>query len=193
MINSSTKRTVLFRILLVGGLVLLAGGVFHWYYLSNTSTAKFSKGPIFEFDDARDTQDILNLFESNWHWLVASDDYSPAYMLKNRAPNENPLYHGKLSLRVLREQNTFVGFIAYYKKKPTEGFILFVAVKEEFRGKRYAEQLMDYALDDLRLQGAQTVWLITRLSNMRAQALYRRLGFRELQHDDEFIYFQKEL
>jgi ribosomal-protein-alanine N-acetyltransferase len=94
---------------------------------------------------------------------------------------------------VLRENNVFIGFIAYYMKKPQEGFVLFVSVKEEFRGKRYAEQLMKYAFCDLRRQGARSVWLITRLSNLRAQALYRRLGFYELQHDEEFIYFQKEL
>jgi ribosomal-protein-alanine N-acetyltransferase len=171
---------------------LLAGGI-QWYYSSHTTAKRLACSPIVDFDDVRDTQDILKVFETNWHWLVASEDYSPAYMLKNRAPNENPLYHGKLSIKVLREKGAFVGFIAYYKKKPQEGFILFVAVKEEFRGKRYAEQLMDYAMNDLRLQGARTVWLITRMTNIRAQSLYRRLGFNELQHDDEFIYFQRDL
>jgi len=191
MLRSIASGSVKKRVLLSIGLVVLVGGGIQWYYSS--CKASVCSGPISAFDDARDTQDILNLFETNWHWLVASSDYSPAYMLKHRAPNENPLYHGKLSIKVLREKNAFVGFIAYYKKKPTEGFILFVAVKEEFRGKRYAEQLMKCAMDDLKSQGARSVWLITRLSNLRAQALYKRLGFYELQHDDEFIYFQREL
>jgi len=182
------------RILLILGIVFFVGAGIQWYYWSHTRVAAHgSSGLIVDFDDARDTKDILDLFEANWHWLVASPDYSPAYMLKNRSPHENPLYHGKLTLKVLREKNVFVGFIAYYKKKPQEGFILFVAVKEHFRGKRYAEKLMDYAMDDLKAQGARSVWLITRLSNLRAQALYKRLGFYELQHDEEFIYFQRDL
>jgi len=188
-VSGSVKK----RVLLILCLVAVVGGVSQWYYWSHQSAARISSAPITDFDDARDTQDILALFETNWHWLVASDDYSPAHMLKNRAPNENPLYKGKLSIKVLREKGVFVGFIAYYKKKPTEGFILFVAIKETFRGKRYAEQLMDYAMNDLKNQGVLTVWLITRLSNLRAQALYNRLGFYELQHDEEFIYFQREL
>jgi ribosomal protein S18 acetylase RimI-like enzyme len=182
------------RVLLVLSVIVLVGGCIQWYYWSHTRVAAHSSsGLIIDFDDARDTQDILDLFEANWHWLVASPDYSPAYMLKNRAPNENPLYLGKLTLKVLREKGAFVGFIAYYKKKPQEGFILFVAVKEEFRGKRYAEKLMDHAMDDLKSQNVRSLWLITRLSNLRAQALYKRLGFYELQHDEEFIYFQREL
>jgi ribosomal-protein-alanine N-acetyltransferase len=193
MVPSVVSGSVKKRVLLILGIVILVGGGMQWYYWSHKPAAHTLNGPILDFDDVRDTQDILDLFEANWHWLVASPDYSPAYMLKNRAPNENPLYHGKLSIKVLREKNDFVGFIAYYKKKPHEGFILFVAVKESFRGKRYAEQLMDYAMTDLKSQGARSVWLITRLSNLRAQALYKRLGFYELQHDEEFIYFQKDL
>jgi ribosomal protein S18 acetylase RimI-like enzyme len=181
------------RILLVIGLAVLVGGVVQWYFWQHKTAVLVQTGPIYDFDDARDTQEILNLFEANWHWLVATPDYSPAYMLKYRAPNQTPLSHGKLSIKVLREKDTFVGFIAYYKKKPQEGFILFVAVKEEFRGKRYAEKLIHYAINDMKEQGVKSVWLITRLSNARAQALYRRLGFYELQHDDIFIYFQRDL
>lgn len=188
-----TTRSYVQRIALVVGIVALIGGGVQWYFWHHKTAVLVQTGPIYDFDDARDTQEILNLFEANWHWLVATPDYSPAYMLKNRAPNQNPLYHGKLSIKVLREQGVFIGFIAYYKKKPQEGFILFVAVKEEFRGKRYAEQLTNYAINDMREQGAKSVWLVTRLSNARSQALYTRLGFYELQHDDVFIYFQKDL
>lgn len=193
MVRSAVSGSVKKRVLLILGLVALVGGGIQWYYWSQKTVVSFSSDSIVDFDDARDTQDILDLFEANWHWLVASPDYSPAYMLKNRSPHENPLYHGTLTLKVLREENAFIGFIAYYKKKPQEGFILFVAVKEGFRGKRYAEKLINYAMDDLKSQNVRSVWLITRLSNLRAQALYKRLGFYELQHDEEFIYFQREL
>ena len=193
MVRLVASGSVKKRVLLVLGLVALVGGGMQWYYWSHKTAAHSSGGLIVDFDDARDTQDILDLFESNWHWLTTSPDYSPAYMLKHHSPNENSLYHGRLLIKVLREKNTFIGFIAYYKTKPQEGLILFVAVKESFRGKRYAEKLMDYAMDDLKSQNVRSVWLLTRLSNLRAQALYKRLGFYELQHDEEFIYFQREL
>lgn len=181
------------RILLVVGLVVAIGGGVQWYFWQHKTAVLVQTGPIYDFDDARDTQDILTLFEANWHWLTASPDTSPAYLLKHRSPDQSPLSHGKLSIKVLREHGVFIGFIAYYKRKPQEGFILFVAIKEEFRGKHYAEKLIRFAIDDMREQGAKSVWLVTRLSNARAQALYTRLGFYELQHDDVFIYFQKDL
>jgi len=75
------------------------------------------RGPIYDFNPARDTQEILAIFEHNWHWLISSEDYSPEFMLKHRAPSKDPLYIGSLHIKVLREQNKLAGFTAYYMKK----------------------------------------------------------------------------
>jgi len=75
------------------------------------------RGPIYDFDPVRDTQEILSIFENNWHWLISSEDYSPEFMLKHRAPSKDPLYVGSLHIKVLREQNKLAGFTAYYMKK----------------------------------------------------------------------------
>lgn len=59
------------------------------------------------------------------------------------------------------------------------GFIHDVAVREESRRARVAEQLMQAATAWLREQGAPRVILWTAAPNEAAQRLFRRLGFRE--------------
>jgi ribosomal protein S18 acetylase RimI-like enzyme len=59
------------------------------------------------------------------------------------------------------------------------GFIHDVAVREESRRARIAEQLMEAATAWLREQGAPRVILWTAAPNEAAQRLFRRLGFRE--------------
>jgi len=146
---------------------------------------------IVAFQPDRDTNEILDIFKKDRYWLVSSDNYSPEFMLQNRAPNkEDARYFGKLNIKVLYEMDKFVGFIAYYMKNFFIGTILFIDVKSEFRGKGYAQQLMQHAIADLKKQGASMVTLVTRTSNESAQKLYKRLGFRVAHEDDGYVYFE---
>ena len=162
---------------------LVASGLWFWF---NTG------GPISDFNDARDTQEILKIFERDRYWLLASPDYSPEFMMKYRAPNQELKYMGRLNIKVWREKEKFVGFTAYYMKAPGYGFLLFLDINPEFRGKEkgYAEKLLRYALGQLKMMGAEYVQLCTRIDNMPAQGLYRRVGFHEISKEDGFVYFQ---
>jgi ribosomal protein S18 acetylase RimI-like enzyme len=147
---------------------------------------------FYEFNAARDTQPILNLFDQNWHWLVSSDDYSPEFTLKYLAPSRNPLYVGKLKINVLRQHNQLIGFVAYYMKSADLGFLLFLAVDKKFRKKQYGETLLRFGLDQLADMGAKRIQLVTRTTNFPAQRLYQRVGFYEISRDqpEGFVYFE---
>jgi ribosomal protein S18 acetylase RimI-like enzyme len=149
-------------------------GTLSYFYLGK-------QGPIYDFDDSRDTQDILKVFDRDRYWLLSSEDYSPEFMLKHRAPNQELQYMGRLKIKVYRENDTFIGFTAYYLKNPETGCILFFAINPEFRGKEkgYAEKLMKYALGQIKKLGAQQVQLYVRSDNKRAQGFYKRIGFYE--------------
>jgi ribosomal protein S18 acetylase RimI-like enzyme len=177
---------------LVLGIALLGGGV---YYYQKSSLILVQDSRISPYDEARDTQEILDIFKENWYWLISSPDYSPEFMLSQRAPNNRePEYFGKLKIDVLRDHGKLVGFVTYYLKNPFEGWILFLAVKEEYRGKGYAKALMKHALNQLKKMGALKAHLLTRINNTNAQSLYRSLGFTTMFEDDEgFIYFEKPL
>jgi len=152
-------------------------------------------GPIYDFDEARDTEEILKIFEDDWYWLIESEDYSPEFMLENRAPGKDPLYVGSLHIKVLREQDKLIGFAAYYMKKKRLCQLLFLAVSSTFRGKGYGEQLVRYVLEDAVNLGADRVYLVTRTANFPAQRLYNRVGFTQvgIREDGEFVHFEYDL
>ena len=145
------------------------------------------KSPIQDFNDSHDTQHILDIFERDRWWLYETPGYSPEFMLKYRAPFQNIYSAGRLNIKVMYEGEEFVGFIAYYKAKPDEGLILFLDINPEFRGKKYSEKLLRYAIDDLHKQGILIVCLSTRVQNVWAQRLYERFGFKETSRGVGFV------
>src|SRR6266487_7070011 len=60
-----------------------------------------SQGPIYDFNPTRDTQAIMDIFHNNWYWLLASEESSPAFMLKHRTHDANPMHFGSLHIKVL--------------------------------------------------------------------------------------------
>lgn len=179
------KHTVLVLI------VAVCASLGAYLYLNHPLIVTAQSVVISPFQDDRDTKDILQLFDDNWHWLISSPDYSPSYALKYRAPNRNPRYLGALQIYVLHENAKFAGFVAPYFKRAHEGFILFLGVKEEFRRKNYGRKLVRYAIDTLIDQGATSIKLVTRTTNTKAQALYKSLNFEvESVEPDGFVYFK---
>jgi ribosomal protein S18 acetylase RimI-like enzyme len=132
---------------------------------------------------------IKTIFDKDLYWLSADEEYNPDFTFKYRTPHENPLYFGQLKVKVLRINNEFVGFTAYYLESKDMGRLLFVAVRPEFRGKRYGQQLIEYALNDMAHMGVKQVKLTTRPSNLSGQKLYKRVGFVEQDRDDTFVHF----
>ena len=180
----------------------IALGVGIGYYVSHTSkkTAQnISESDnqtkdvitIDEYEQARDERDIKNLFYEDYYWLYPDNSYDVethmGFTLNYRAPNENPLYVGTLQVKVLHVNNQFAGFTAYYKKTLTEGMLLFLAIKKDFRKRGFGEKLARYAVDQLKQMGMQKIVLVTRVNNP-AQNIYRRIGFQETSREDGFLY-----
>jgi ribosomal protein S18 acetylase RimI-like enzyme len=178
----SKKRKIVGTTVVFAALLCAAFG--GYYYMHH------EQGPIYEFNDKRDTKVILELFDKNWHWLIANEGSSPAFYLKHRTPHENPAYFGKLKIKVLRENNEFIGFTAYYMETPHEGRLLFLGVEDKFRGKGYGTILTQYAINELIKLGAEEIGLWTRLSNP-AQRIYKKLGFVEAFYTENGFVFYK--
>jgi ribosomal protein S18 acetylase RimI-like enzyme len=179
-----TKRSI--KIVTTATIIgLLSIGSWYLYHISKPQEQ------ILDFDDLRDTKDILTIFKRDWYWLVASENYSPEFMLKYRASDFSSM--GQLNIKVLRNQDKLIGFVAYYLKTPTEGFLLFLDVNPPFRGKGYSEQLLQYAVNELKKLGATTIHLVTRTNNFHAINLYQHTNFTETSRNDGFVYFAKKL
>ena len=168
-------------------------GVSIWYY-------RYTSPRLHEFSFDRDMPTISRLFDQDWYWLIPGDrdSYSPEEAFRYRAPHQNPLYAGRLAIKVMRQKDKLIGFVAYYMKNPTLGFLNFVLVDPEFRGKRYAERMVQYAVDDMIKRGAKKITLLTRPSNSRARQLYKRLGFNEVREeyvreDLSFVHIERDV
>lgn len=58
-----------------------------------------------------------------------------------------------------------------------EGHITNVAIAPDYRGKRLGEILMQTVMERMVKEGMERMTLEVRASNLRAQSLYKRLGF----------------
>ncbi|MEX0939832.1 MAG: GNAT family N-acetyltransferase [Candidatus Babeliales bacterium] len=179
-INKNRIITRLFTASAIAVLVIFGSSYFY------TPQVKISN-----FDEARDTEFILDLFKKNWHWLVAEGTtFSPEYMLKYRASSQDSSKdHGKEIIKVLYEGNEPVGFVAYHKINFFKCMLHFLAVREEFRSKGYGLQLLQYAVNDLIARGCAEITLVTRTNNYPAQKVYKKVGFKETHRTNGFVYF----
>ncbi len=179
---------------LVALLLLLVLAVPSWYLLINkTGPASYMAldPAISDYTPARDKEDIRKSFHDDWYWLLESMDYSVDHMLDTHSPNSyEKEYQGKMKIKVIREDDKLAGFVTYYPENTLSGRILFLHVSPEFRGKKFGERLIRYAVNDFFNEGKQKVWLLTRVGNARGQALYERLNMQEIGRDPKFVYYQ---
>lgn len=155
---------------------------------------KTSHGPIQDYDPARDREFILNVFKNNYYWLVNDPEFSPEYMLDNKASSKKPKDKGNLTIKTYVVDGKPVAFTAYYPKKLYEGFVLFLAVDAPHRGRGYARQLLAYDIDQLKKQGSAIIRLITRTDNTPARKLYDGMGFIGSETEDKkYVKYVKRL
>ena len=69
------------------------------------------------------------------------------------------------------------------------GFVHFLDVDEKFRSKGYGLKLLQYALNDLKKQGATQIYLVTRTINYPAQKIYKKADFQETSRTNGFVRF----
>jgi ribosomal protein S18 acetylase RimI-like enzyme len=171
---------------LIVSIGLIAGGIIATTFVSCVLNC-FSGPCVIDFNYQRDHRAIEEIFKRDWDWLVpvSPQEYSLDLVLKYRAPRQDPLYAGRLTLKVMYDKNQFIGFVAYYMKSSTAGFLNFLDVNPSYRGKGYAEILARYAINDMIKNGARCITLVTYPHNTRALKLYQRLGFKEIGRDSQ--------
>lgn len=173
------------RFIITTGIVatLLAAIGLGFYFTRNSDG-------IYDYKADRDKAAVVDIFNRNWSWLITSPDYSIDYMLDTKSSSKDPQNLGNLTLKVYREGGKTAGFLAYHKKKFYEGFILFVAVDEKYRGKGYAHKMVQEAVKNLKAMGCTVIELFTRVLNKPARKVYEGEGFKEFWTDGTFIRYQ---
>lgn len=177
------------KIILILVLATVGGGIGYYYTHRTSSMQPQEQGPIYDYNEVRDKADIKQMFEDEKWWLLMGD-YDVDFMLDYKAPHQDPLYVGSLHVKVLRENNQFIGFACYYKKTIAEGALLFLAIKKEFRKRGYACKLAQYVINDFAKMGIPKVTLVTRIQNIAGQATYNKLGFTEVGRNDVHVFYE---
>ncbi|KAI5280604.1 N-alpha-acetyltransferase mak3 [Ascosphaera aggregata] len=88
---------------------------------------------------------------------------------------------GELCYLTMNEQNETIGVIVckleQHRGGPLRGYIAMLAVRENYRGKGIATNLVCMAIDAMAARDADEIVLETEISNKAAMRVYERLGF----------------
>lgn len=160
--------------------VLSATAIFYF-----NSDAKQDKAFIRSYDEEKDFAPLVSIINDNLFWLSERPDFAPEQFLILRAPNFDPARKGQTIIDVMQADGASAGFVAYYKKSPTHGYIWIFAVDKNFRRRGFGEKLLNHALSALKKQGAQYVTLTTRLAKTPAMELYKKVGFVEQDREED--------
>ncbi|MCL4361570.1 GNAT family N-acetyltransferase [Candidatus Dependentiae bacterium] len=185
------KKNIFFKTALI--ILPLSAGTIAFYKFLHYQVCQSSG--IYVYNPQTDRQFVLDLFKKNWYWLVAesSINFSPERVLDLKASSERPEDINKVKNFIYKVNGKPVGYLAYYLKTFYKGFIYFIVIDAEYRQKGYARKLLEFAIDNLKKENVKSIELITRTNNVRAQTLYKSLGFKEMWRDDGFIKYEKEL
>ena len=91
-----------------------------------------------------------------------------------------------LSYRVVTPTDEIVGFIFVMVNELGAGHLTTIGVAPEHRRRGIAEQLISRAEDALKAREINTIVLEVRVSNLSAQALYRKLGYAIVQRIENY-------
>lgn len=88
------------------------------------------------------------------------------------AESENKFAHFKICMA----DNLIIGFIIY-RIVLEEAEILNIVIGNQFRGKSFGRQLLNYAINDIKENKARNIFLEVNERNIIAQDLYKNGGF----------------
>ena len=94
--------------------------------------------------------------------------------------------------RYLRDNNQFIGEIAYHYDAEIEGYIANVIIYSEFRGKGYGGQALDMLCSSAKQNGIDVLYDDIAIDNP-AIKLFLNHGFSEIGRTEDKIILKKEL
>lgn len=154
-----------------------------WLY-----SGAYQQDSLSDFNQKRDLKQMVELFEKNRSFLTYQKYSDPAFLFINKTPSyRDPRFMGSMKIKVIRDGKNLIGYTTYYTDEEGRGKILFVVVDELYRGRRYAQQLVQVALKDFKKWGLKYAYLVTRVDNFSAQKAYERVGFFETDRDDTYV------
>lgn len=174
----SIKKIIVFVLFAIG----CGAGYFFWQSQVQPKDALKIVDTHFE----RDADAIEALFHKgdNFYWMVAGNpNYSVKFMLEHATTSQYEKRHD-LILRSAMIDGKLVGFAAYYKISQHVWRLLYLIVDQDFRKQGIAKKLLSSTVQEMVKRGALKVILFTRSNNFKAQAMYKKFGFKIVDTDE---------
>lgn len=153
----------------------------------------FSCNDIVSYNDLRDWKAIAAIFRENPEFLDVGDD--DEFGLQDI---HSKLIEKQYASRVIRTNEQTVGFVMYwflelsglrlpFKPVGMPGIVLFLGVAKKYQRKGYGEALLLDAIAQLKKQPISYITLTTQKKNLRARALYEKIGFHNIEHESDSL------
>jgi ribosomal-protein-alanine N-acetyltransferase len=118
------------------------------------------------------SKDLIFFWPQLKELSIAWDFWSLDSMEESMQSTESVIFFVELD-------ENLVGF-SFWKRAFDEAELLYLYVREGFRGKAIGHQLLNYSYSHLASQGVRSIFLEVRPSNEGAIKLYVRNGFKEI-------------
>ncbi len=152
-----------------------------FYFKSDQPENSFAIRP---YED-RDFSTVLRIMNDNLFWISEHSDLATEKVLTLKAPHNDSNRKGQAAIDVVTVDDEPKGFISYFKKSQTQGFIWLLAVDKDQRKKGFGEKLIAHALAELKRQGATYATLAAKAINKPAISLYQKMGFVEERREED--------
>ncbi len=178
LMQQSIKKIIIF----VGFVFAIAAMYVVWQSKNQSQDPLKIVDTVFERDG--DAIDALFHKGDNFYWMIAGNpDYSVKFMVEHRTNSQ----HEKRDNLILKSaflDDKLVGFLAYFKISQHVWRILYVIVDQDYRKQGIAKKLVNYGVQACVDKGALKVLLFTRNNNFKAQAMYKKFGFKIIDTDE---------
>lgn len=101
------------------------------------------------------------------------------YTSWSRISFEMEIYSPFSSPYVLLLENRVIGYIVFHTISE-ETHITNFAIQPEYQNKGYGKFLFKFAIDNIRNSKSKSIYLEVRASNLRAQHIYEKFGFKKI-------------
>ena len=129
--------------------------------------------------DPGDEPAILQIIRDDRDILIRRTDFDEVAMItKKSLTPQNDDKNGSLGFKVLKNQDTVLGFTAYDKSMPNRAQVTLIAIDHKYRGKGNAKILLASTVAAIRAASKEPVdiWAYVRKENKAAQHIWKRVA-----------------
>jgi len=127
---------------------------------------------------------LVNVHESNWREcadLQLTED-EKEFLSSNTYAIAEWKFETESIFRAIYADNILVGMLAYYLNYGEHGhfyWLYHLMIETNYQSKGYGENAVKLAIKEMRQLGATEIRTMYMPGNIRAQSLYKKLGFEE--------------